>query len=87
VAPEGRSSCTCVGPSFPPHAGHSVAESLISWRDWAKTVSDSPGEEDPKVIRLLRRQGERWRAVLSGEKQATDGLELEDYVGAGVEIT
>jgi hypothetical protein len=71
---------------LPPHAGHSVAESLIRWRDWAKTAIESPGKEDPKVIRLLRRQGERWRALLSGEKQATDGLELDDYAGAGVEM-
>jgi hypothetical protein len=39
---------------------------------------------DP-VIRTLRRQGEVWRALLSGEKRGEAMLELPDYVDAAVQ--
>jgi hypothetical protein len=70
---------------LPAHAGHAVDESLGSWRDWAAedTPKTNPGEDLRRVIRLLRRQGERWRALLSGEKAGTDMLELQEYVAAG----
>jgi hypothetical protein len=66
---------------FPPHAGHVVHERVEAWRDWA----NKDGQSDPqgKAVSLLRREGQRWRALLSGEKSATDALKLEDYVDAG----
>jgi hypothetical protein len=68
--------------TLPAHAGHSVNASLKQWTDWAAN-GKSPGADDPgRAIRLLRRQGERWRALLSGEKQGPDLLELGDYVSA-----
>lgn len=70
---------------LPAHAGHAVDESLGLWRDWAneKTLKLNDGEDEPRVVRLLRRQGERWRALLSGEKAGADMLELQEYVAAG----
>jgi hypothetical protein len=70
---------------LPAHAGHAVDESLGLWRDWAApdTPKVNPGEDVPRVIRLLRRQGERWRALLSNEKAGADTLELQEYVQAG----
>ena len=65
---------------FPPHAGHVVHDSLESWRDWAARATTDP---ENKAIALLRRQGQRWRSLLSGEKNAADALSNKDYVEAG----
>lgn len=69
--------------TLPPHAGHAVDESLGLWRDWALAPKLNRGEDEHRLIRLLRRQGERWRALLSDEKQSIDVLALQDYVMAG----
>ncbi len=65
---------------FPPHAAHVVHDSLEDWRDWA---ANGPVDPDGKAVGLLRRQGQRWRSLLSGEKTATDALTVEGYVKAG----
>jgi hypothetical protein len=65
--------------AFPPHAGHSVRESLRAWHAWAGTASDPAPEE---VWALLRRQGDLWRALLSGEKLGADMLEIDNYLDA-----
>jgi hypothetical protein len=69
---------------LPPHAGRAVGASLVAWRDWA--AGDEPGALDDagvrRTIRAFRRQGELWRALLSGEKDARDMLELDDYLAA-----
>jgi hypothetical protein len=66
--------------AFPAHAGHSVRESLRRWQQWASR----PGEhaEDAEVWPLLRRQGDLWRALLSGEKLGVDMLEVDNYLDA-----
>jgi hypothetical protein len=69
---------------FPPHAGHVVHDSLEAWRDWAARATPQTDPEN-KAIGLLRRQGQRWRSMLSGEKSATDALKLPDYVDAAEE--
>jgi hypothetical protein len=69
---------------LPPHAGHSVNDSLNEWVAWAKAQPDT-GPLGTRNKRLLRRQGERWRALLSGEKSGTDDLEFREYVDAGVQ--
>ncbi|MCW3019655.1 MAG: hypothetical protein JWN10_1963 [Solirubrobacterales bacterium] len=66
---------------FPAHTGHVVHDSLEAWRDWAAKAT-AQTDPDDKAIGLLRRQGQRWRAMLSGEKRATDALKLPDYVEA-----
>jgi hypothetical protein len=66
--------------AFPAHAGHSVRESLRRWQRWAS----EPGEhaDDAEVWPLLRRQGDLWRALLSGEKLGVDMLEVDNYLDA-----
>jgi hypothetical protein len=65
---------------FPPHAAHVVHDSLEAWRSWAAAAEHDPEGKAPS---LLRRQGQRWRSLLTGEKAATDALKIEDYVKAG----
>jgi hypothetical protein len=66
--------------AFPPHAGHSVCASLSRWGAWVASASDDAGV--PETWRLLRRQGDLWRALLSGEKLGTDMLEIDNYLDA-----
>jgi hypothetical protein len=70
-----------LGSVFPPHAGHSVAGSLWHWSEWVHR-GDAGRERESDVLRLLRRQGELWRALLSGEKLGTDMLEIKNYLDA-----
>jgi hypothetical protein len=66
--------------ALPPHAGHSVARSLERWRDWADQLGDDAQMEG--TLSALRRQGELWRALLSGEKRGTEMLEIDNYLDA-----
>jgi hypothetical protein len=68
---------------LPPHTGHSVTQSLERWVQWAADPQSGAFGDEDLAIGLVRRQGERWRAVLSAEKGAVDLLELQDYVAAG----
>jgi hypothetical protein len=69
---------------LPAHAGYGVADSLQRWACWAGTAG--LGTADPAAVNttthVLHRCGQQWRAVLSGEKTATDLLETGDYVSA-----
>ncbi len=65
--------------AFPAHAGHSVRESLRRWQRWVSDAGDKPDDE---VWPLLRRQGDLWRALLSGEKLGVDMLEVDNYLDA-----
>jgi hypothetical protein len=58
-----------------PHAGHSVRASLLEWQQ-------ASAPDEPETWLALARQGELWRALLAGEKQGRDMLEIEDYVDA-----
>lgn len=67
---------------LPAHSAQAVSDSFASWVTWA---GDHPfGAMTPADVsatsRTLHAQGQRWRALLSAEKQATDTLVLEDYV-------
>jgi hypothetical protein len=70
-----------LGSTFPAHAGHSVGASLQRWADW---VNGLPSEQELETgtLPLLRRQGELWRALLSGEKLGADMLEIANYLDA-----
>jgi hypothetical protein len=67
---------------LPAHSGQAVADSLQRWVRWGEGVE--LGTLGPKPVndaaRVLHRCGQRWRALLSGEKQAKDVLEIADYV-------
>jgi hypothetical protein len=47
-----------------------------------RPVDWSSAADRESVTRALRRQGQLWRAVLSGEKECVDLLSSDDYVGA-----
>jgi hypothetical protein len=71
--------------ALPPHSAGAVLQSLTRWEAWAPnfaaarpTNSFDDGER-PKLAAVLGRQGELWRAVLSGEKNAQDMLNADDY--------
>jgi hypothetical protein len=68
--------------AFEDHATDSVEATLL---DWANTrtiwnVVDTDNRE--KVANHVYRQGSIWRALLSGEKEATDYLTVADYAKA-----
>jgi hypothetical protein len=69
---------------LPAHASQGVADSLQLWERWAAAA----GLEalDPAAVNrttnALHRCGQRWRSILSGEKSATDLLQISDYVSA-----
>ena len=52
--------------ALPPHAAHSVYTSLVSWRDRAAAQTQLPDS----TVGTLKRQGELWRSLLSGESSA-----------------
>src|SRR3954468_9069748 len=68
--------------ALPPHAGHSVGDSL---QRWCKRLAAEPATAEKQLddlLRRLRRQGALWRALLSGEKFGHDMLELSNYARA-----
>ncbi|HEX8158728.1 MAG TPA: hypothetical protein VF526_15190 [Solirubrobacteraceae bacterium] len=79
--------------ALPPHAGHSVRASLVEWNGsvegdgTAKEVQDAVAPDNPRTWALLRRQGQLWRAVLSGEKSAKEMLEIADYLDAAQRLS
>jgi hypothetical protein len=67
---------------LPPHTGHVVASSLEEWGGWAAQPPADAAQEAIDVAQL-RAQGRLWRSLISGEKRATQMLEISDYVAAG----
>jgi hypothetical protein len=69
---------------LPTHSGQAVADSLERWVRWGEAVELNT--LDPETVNeaggVLHRCSQRWRALLSGEKQAKDVLEIGDYVSA-----
>lgn len=73
--------------AFPAHAARAVSLSLDDWRRWAE--EPTAGSEALRwpahagaVQESILRQGHLWRALLSGEKQGTDMLGVDDYLWA-----
>ena len=65
---------------LPNHAAYATSWSLQQWQWW---VSRADPEEDWDQVDLtLRRQGQQWRALLSGERQPKDLLTAMSYVDA-----
>ena len=69
-----------------PHAGHSVRASLVEWRRSIRENS-AVAPETPDTWQCLARQGELWRALLTGEKEGLHTLEIEDYVDAAERLS
>lgn len=71
--------------SFPDHVGRAVSLSLALWQNWAAKpeLSKRPIEWPHEgVVDALARQGEVWRALLSGDKLGKDMLNVGDYFDA-----
>jgi hypothetical protein len=64
---------------LPPHAAHSVRNSLTLWEEQIADASSATGD-------ALVRQGAWWRAVLAGEVAAKDALHMVDFVGTAEEV-
>lgn len=88
--------------ALPPHAAHSVGESLSRWSQAlapTPAVLPTPGGQgqahttpmsqpvDPEeALRALRRQGQLWRSLLSGEKSGSDMLAVPNYLDAAAAL-
>jgi len=73
--------------SLPPHAARAALLSLRSWESWAADpmIDGNPLDwmlHGPAVRACLRREGQLWHALLTGEKQGEDMLDTHDYLGA-----
>ena len=79
---------------YPPNSGRiQISWSpLETWRSWQerrrrpKALSATDAKKVDEAMKALRRQGELWRALLSGEKQGKDMLEVENYLDAGRQL-
>ena len=67
--------------ALPDHAAYAVSTTLHDWAVWVSNAK--PAELDKSINPYLRRQGEQWRSLLSGERLAVDLLTSNDYVEAG----
>jgi hypothetical protein len=70
--------------ALPPHAAHSVGASLKRWVKWAGVPPQ--GQTAEEALHALRRQGDLWRGLLSGEKQGSGMLEIDNYLDAAREL-
>ena len=73
-----------VNDGLPPHAGHVVASSLEKWGSYAQQPTGDPAQEQLDVA-LLQAQGRLWRSLISGEKRATEMLEISGLRGSAGE--
>jgi len=64
-------------PNEPDPTSRNAVEMLQRWR--RPRLAECRPED---AVTMLRRQGEIWRALLSGEKQGTEMLELDNYLDA-----
>jgi len=76
---------------FPPYAADPVAATLWDWCKWAAmtprtTRGSLKTESGDMVANRLRRQGQLWRALLSGERKPTDCLLFANYVDAASDL-
>jgi hypothetical protein len=79
---------------YPPNNGRLAAtrnpwKKLQSWRQRRrrpKPLDATDADKVDEAVKALRRQGELWRALLSGEKQGQDMLEIDNYLDAGKEL-
>ena len=75
---------------FPPYAADPVAATLWDWCKWAgytpHMTKGLPAECGETIADRLRRQGQLWRALLSGERKPTDCLLLANYVDAASDL-
>jgi hypothetical protein len=76
---------------FPPYAADPIAAGLSDWCNWAggsqiKRGQPSDSEQVLTVSYRLRRQGQIWRALLSGERKPTDVLLAANFVDGAIDL-
>jgi hypothetical protein len=76
---------------FAPYAADPVARTLWDWCNWAGETSarardGKQADSGGPVADRLRRQGQIWRALLSGERKPTDFLQFANYVDASTDM-
>jgi hypothetical protein len=76
-----QAALTDLASSLPQHASRAISLSLAQWQKWAQDA-DLNASIPHDLPAILRRQGELWRAVLSGEKLGQDMLATDDYLDA-----
>jgi hypothetical protein len=67
---------------LPPHAAAAVAATLEQWCRW--TIDARARESMDDVRGALSRQGTLWRALLTGDKDATEMLDPDTVIAASV---
>jgi len=77
--------------ALPAHAVAAVRASLESWEEWVSSRRRADGtvdtaQIDESTVRALRRQGETWRRLLTGEQAAAQLLDGRAYVGAAANL-
>jgi hypothetical protein len=73
--------------ALPDHAAGAVSGSVAQWQAWAARPQWGGGpmrwsEHGPSVVTALRKQGDRWRSLLTGRVAPLDALAPDDYVDA-----
>jgi hypothetical protein len=76
---------------LPARSAAAVRASLKAWEQWVAGRRHADGLIDPakvdkRAIRALRRQGELWRRLLTGEQAAGELLDGRAYVGAAASL-
>lgn len=77
---------------FPPYAADPIAAGVTDWCRWAgagkTTRSGQPSDSDQLLTTTsrLRRQGQIWRALLSGERKPTDVLLTANYIDGAIDL-
>lgn len=76
---------------LPAHSAAAVRASLREWEQWVAARRRPDGKIDPAkvdkhVTRTLRKQGELWRQLLTGERMADQLLDGRAYVGAAASL-
>jgi hypothetical protein len=64
-----------------------AAEPAASAEVAAAAAVPALASDAQSTVRAIRRQGELWRALLSGEKQGADMLEISNYLDAARQLT
>ncbi len=69
---------------FPQFSASAVSISLDHWATWLEVNHNLDWEKHGTVVeQALRMQGEKWRALLSGDRDPTSLLTPDGYVAAG----
>jgi hypothetical protein len=70
---------------FPKYAGDAVSATLSDWGKWIRPRAGKK-IKFTELSELLNEQGQIWRALLSGEEEPTDALQVPDYVYAAIHL-